>query len=176
MSGIIGVSPNMKSGVVGGYPKNSVIQVLGDTYDPGGSVNITTAAQTFGTNLEINGMQCHSLGNYLKIELFLYGLWTYTGENLMCGFAYTSEADGSWASVGNIPSAKSYVGSSEGYHNTAMELGLDPMFMTWAPVPNMNPLRIRPRFEAYNNIQIQLGANSATAKGIYSLVVSEIQG
>ncbi len=116
MSGIIGISPNMKSGILGNnYPKNSVIQVMGDTYDPGGISNITNADQTFGVELEIGGsqtgpFQCHSLQNYLKIELFLYGLWTTSGENLMCGFAYTSEANGSWANVWNIPSAKAYVG------------------------------------------------------------------
>ena len=36
MSGIIGVSPNMKSGVVGEYPAGHVIQTVSSIYDSGG--------------------------------------------------------------------------------------------------------------------------------------------
>ena len=43
MSGIIGVSPDMKSGVVGGYNKGNVVQVVYDHLS-GGADHVTTSA------------------------------------------------------------------------------------------------------------------------------------
>ena len=108
--------------------------------------------------------------------MFLHGLWCGTaGENLIAGFAYTAQADGTWSGVGNLPSGKSYIGSSQGYHSNSNELGLDPTIFCWAQVPSLNPIRIRPRFEGYNNIEISIGVNRASAKGFFSLVVTEVQ-
>ena len=45
MSGIIGVSPDMRSGVVGSFPTGNVVQVVYDTLSGGGDHVITSAQQ-----------------------------------------------------------------------------------------------------------------------------------
>ena len=57
MSGIIGVSLNQKSGVVGRTPKGHVIQVVHERFEVSAtaiSVNSTTPTDGWGTSLSVN--------------------------------------------------------------------------------------------------------------------------
>ena len=48
MSGIIGQSPNMKSGMVGSFPVNTVVQIVTDTYNGGGTSHAITGTNPGG--------------------------------------------------------------------------------------------------------------------------------
>ncbi len=82
MSGIIGVSPDMRSGVVGKYPN----QIASDTYSVGGHILQSwtradnTAANGYGSSVNVSGevFSCTCTGGN---KLWVTALGGYTGTN-----------------------------------------------------------------------------------------------
>jgi hypothetical protein len=71
MSGIIGISPDMNSGVVGGFPAGNVVQVVYDQLT-GGLDHVTASAQQ-ATNKSIT-YKTHNPIVYVQCQ----GLWGFT--------------------------------------------------------------------------------------------------
>ncbi len=120
MSGIIGVSLNQKSGVVGRTPKGHVIQVVHERFEVSAtaiSVNSTTPTDGWGTSLSVNITPKQSNS---KIHISFQGMnshtHSYAGNKGICLFIYHEVAGGGFTNVttGRLLSGYYENGSSNG--------------------------------------------------------------
>jgi len=69
MSGIIGVSPDMRSGVVGAWPKGHIIQIVGDTDNTPRSIVQPYKLNYFASLIRSNKFQLHHAHFLLELKL-----------------------------------------------------------------------------------------------------------
>ena len=152
----------------------SIIQMAGDTYNPGTTLDISTAtvnAGSLGSNLQVQ-LNFRSTSNKFYVRCFipdLYDNGTRT-RALHGGFRYSNDAFSSHsATLGD----REFISDHMGYVGTggpAVLMGQH--YETFGSVPETGTLTIRPFLKAINGT-FRVNANSI---GVFCLTVTEIKG
>ena len=173
MSGIIGLSPNMKSGVLGKYPTGHVLQVKGDNVSPAAPHALSTSGiRPYGTNLQVT-MKCASTSNKLFLSATVPGIANdgLAGASLFAGFRYTTD---NWVGVDANLGLKAYVILYHVYIGSSTDLLSNASFSEFTAVPTTSEMVIQLYMKGSNALKIH---NNTDANGAVAvLTVMEIQG
>jgi len=158
------------SGVVA-MPPGSIVQMGGDTWNPGSVLDITTTGTDWcGANLQVS-MTFRSTSNKFFIQVHIpdgYNLASTT-RALDGGFLYSTD---SYSSHSAVLGPQQIISDHMGYSGSDTADLHPHLYNTWGTVPTTSPVTIRPYLKAKNGTY-RVNANSM---GVYSLTVMEIQG
>ena len=151
------------------FPAGHIIQMVGDTYNPGTYIDVTTSdTLPIGSNVEVS-ITFKSTSNKFFAQMFIPDVYSLATTNyLNCGFQYSTDNFGSGSVLGVQQVISDHVNYQGSTHND-----LQPEnYMTFGNVPTTTACKIRPYIKAVNG-NVRLNANNL---GVYCLIVKEIQG
>ena len=151
----------------------SIVQMAGDTWNPGSVQDISTTQVTtgaYGSNLEVS-MTFRSTSNKFAASVFIpdgYDLGNRT-RALEIGFKYSTDNFSTGITLG----PQAVISDHSGYTGSAGDVILMPFSVqTFGDVPVAGAVKVRPFVYARNGTY-RTNANSA---GVYCLTVTEIKG
>ena len=151
----------------------SIIQMAGDTWNPGSYYDVTTATVVtgqYGANLEVS-MTFRSTSNKFYAKVFIPDGYDNSGRTraLEIGFKYSTDN----FSTANTLGVQQIISDHSGYVASG---GPDLLFPhvseTFGDVPVASAVKIRPFVIARNGIY----RTNANNMGVYCLTVMEIKG
>ena len=172
MSGIIGVSPDMRSGVVGKFPLGHVIQTKMDTYERSGAMSVTTSAYILlNGNLEVT-IKFTKTSNFFRASVFIPGSYNNSTSTAAthCGLAYSND---NWSSD-NILGDRKYLSPYNDYLNLHNALLGNISYETNGQVPTTDEIKIIPSTTAVNATTV-IFDNSGSTRCVGSIIIQEIQ-
>jgi hypothetical protein len=154
-----------------------VIQTFTDTHTVTGPISITSSDDYLGSDLQVT-ITPKATGNKLFIQAFIHGVYNEGGINrgLHAGFAYDANfSSGNGTTIGPravIADYHNYIGTSTGMLGN-LEYSIIVTVGTNAPSAGSASI-IRPIFLSSSS-NVSIATNSSSSKGVFSMMVMEIQ-
>jgi len=159
------------------FPLGHVIQTFTATHTATGPISVTSSEDYLGSNLQVT-ITPKATGNKLFIQAFIHGIYNEGTLNrgLHAGFAYDADfSSGNGTTIGPravIADYHNYIGTSTGMLGN-LQYSIVVTVGTNAPSAGSASI-IRPIFESTSS-NVGIAQNSASSKGVFSMMVMEVQ-